>query len=705
MSKPVRRSQAISPFGVGAMVDFPGPISLIHVGLDHWPYDPANSAHEEFRIADEYRLARRLKVDYFVEPPDYRHARQGVSSGAGNQANLELRLPFRRFPLSHVCPECKRMSTARFQDRNVQKCTGRHGSRHKPREPVQVRFIAVCREGHIQDIPWNEWLHGNANPGWLPDGETRWLQLDSKGSASASGIEISAVELQPCGGVKIVKTRTLGGIFEGDASRNLESALTKIKVMCAGCSPVVGTSPGNTDSAVCGGHLYAMLRGASSVYFPQVVSSIYIPEIDENGTAPDILDLLEDQRFRSSLLDKALESESGLVSVISVKNSLKKLKPHLNLNPEEIVRAANRRLPKEAVLQSPTACAFLTQQVKASENKALSEQMICDVLAAQFDGWNIAPAILLEQLAADFETAAGEDKAAGNDESAENDYRHQEYRVFCSDRTEGRPRVHLMIRSESLAIYGASIKKYISRISLLHKLRETRAFVGYSRIIPQKNLSPQKRAGTISKNSPTWLPAIVVRGEGIFIELSEHSIGEWLATHGEFHTRRLSQLNDREEKRAKTNGSEFVLTDPKFVLLHTLAHLIINQLVFDSGYSSAALRERIYCASGEFPMSGILIYTAAGDSEGTMGGLVKMGGSDFLEGVLRQAIGKAAWCSTDPVCIESKGQGPENCNLAACHACALLPETSCEEQNRRLDRAVVTGTFQHPDVGFFSDFD
>lgn len=81
-------------------------------------------------------------------------------------------------------------------------------------------------------------------------------------------------------------------------------------------------------------------------------------------------------------------------------------------------------------------------------------------------------------------------------------------------------------------------------------------------------------------------------------------------------------------------------------------------------------------------MSGVLIYTAAGDSEGTMGGLVRMGEPEFLGRTIARALDRARWCSSDPVCIESTGQGPDSCNLAACHSCALLPETSCEHPMR-----------------------
>ena len=103
-------------------------------------------------------------------------------------------------------------------------------------------------------------------------------------------------------------------------------------------------------------------------------------------------------------------------------------------------------------------------------------------------------------------------------------------------------------------------------------------------------------------------------------------------------------------------------------------------------------------------MAGFLLYTAAGDSEGTMGGLVRMGKAGMLEPVAAAALAEAQWCSADPVCMElgEKGQGPESCNLAACHSCALLPETTCENFNRYLDRASVIGTHEDPSLGYFA---
>ncbi len=100
-------------------------------------------------------------------------------------------------------------------------------------------------------------------------------------------------------------------------------------------------------------------------------------------------------------------------------------------------------------------------------------------------------------------------------------------------------------------------------------------------------------------------------------------------------------------------------------------------------------------------MAGIFIYTASGDSEGTLGGLVRQGKPDAFPRIFKRAMDGAKTCSNNPVCILSRGQGRESLNLAACHACALLPETCCEERNSFLDRGVVIGTFHNPKLGFY----
>jgi hypothetical protein len=124
--------------------------------------------------------------------------------------------------------------------------------------------------------------------------------------------------------------------------------------------------------------------------------------------------------------------------------------------------------------------------------------------------------------------------------------------------------------------------------------------------------------------------------------------------------------------------------------MHGFSHLLIRQLTFDCGYASSSLRERIYCKPqrGQF---GILIYTADGDSEGTLGGLVRQGEQGRLAAVIARALQSCSWCSGDPLCFEGDNQGIGGLNRAACHACMLVSETSCECANTLLDRRLLIG--------------
>ena len=139
----------------------------------------------------------------------------------------------------------------------------------------------------------------------------------------------------------------------------------------------------------------------------------------------------------------------------------------------------------------------------------------------------------------------------------------------------------------------------------------------------------------------------------------------------------------------------------RLVLVHTLAHLLIRQLAFESGYDVSSIQERLYVAEGPDAMAGVLLYTASGDSEGTLGGLVRRGRPEYLEPTVQAALRNAEICSSDPLCIESSGQGLNSLNLAACHACALLPETSCEKSNMFLDRGLSIGIPEDTQLAFF----
>ena len=140
----------------------------------------------------------------------------------------------------------------------------------------------------------------------------------------------------------------------------------------------------------------------------------------------------------------------------------------------------------------------------------------------------------------------------------------------------------------------------------------------------------------------------------------------------------------------------------RYAMLHIFSHLLIRELALECGYNAASIRERIYSDSNPAdPMAGILLYTAAADSDGTLGGLVELGKPENLGRLIKQALRRATICSSDPLCSEHNASTDRTLHGASCHACGFVAETSCERGNRYLDRALLIPTFDCPDAGIF----
>jgi MrfA Zn-binding domain len=298
------------------------------------------------------------------------------------------------------------------------------------------------------------------------------------------------------------------------------------------------------------------------------------------------------------------------------------------------------------------------------------------------------------------EEAAGDVSEAGRG-AQELELRGAEFVALSTQRTDD----DLVVRVMSITAYGSPVREFLESVSLVDKLRETRAFVGFSRVFPEDGRTPRERSRMLWKVPPrgreAWLPAQLAFGEGIFLRFDEARLSEWERRVSV--QERVQALSDRYTAARRERQLRERILSPRFVLLHTFSHVLMTRLIFECGYASASLRERIYVsAEPDKEFAGVLIYTAAGDSDGTMGGLVRMGRPSYLEPVMRRSLEGAQWCSADPVCIETRAQGPLSCNLAACHNCVLVPETACEEMNRFLDRALLVGTISNPSVGFFT---
>jgi hypothetical protein len=248
----------------------------------------------------------------------------------------------------------------------------------------------------------------------------------------------------------------------------------------------------------------------------------------------------------------------------------------------------------------------------------------------------------------------------------------------------------------------------VERVVIVRRLREVRALSGFTRIdspfdllVDEDDEQERYRVQTLSQVELHWRPAVELRGEGVFIELPESEVARWEARE-EVIRRSATMEAAHGTWRRERDLPAAPYPGARFVLLHSLAHMIIQALALDCGYSSTSIRERIYSASGpDGPMAGVLLYTATPDSDGSLGGLADKGRADRLGPVLLDALERALFCSSDPLCGHSAPGEMGHLNGAACHACILASETSCERGNRYLDRAHVVNTVAELETNYF----
>ena len=623
---PIRRSQLVAPFGVGALHVTPSGISLITAGLDHW-YDNSDGSDLDDKwefVCKEWRLEKALGVSEFRVPPDYR-----ASRGVQGELNRRIQVPALRFPTTHFCSFCHTLEEQNLTVRERTIFCKACQSVNRRNKLFQVQIVTMCQDGHIGEFPWREWAHKSTSPSC-----TEPMKLRS-GTGGQQGDQIIRCG---CG-----ESRTLGNVWleEEDGSTRLSNDLldeNQGTFLCKGTRPWIGDLTGTG----CDQHIRAAFRSDSNLYFPKVASSVYIPRstVDVPSELLDTLDL-----------------------------------PHFSV----IIT-----LSKELLNSGKLTEIEIAEKLKQANNPQL-----IDFTDAQIVG---AIKYLAAEESQDHEENINED---------EDSFRHEEYKVLREVRDEH----ELKIVRPNIDDYEEPLNKCFDRITLIHKLRETRVLTGFGRVNPPGADDPRSSQDFMFKNPPVgndrWLPASIVYGEGIYLELSEHMIETW-ETHSKVTQRIQPLLHHYQSVNAQKFLSGINLS-PRFLLVHTFSHLLINQLVFECGYSSSSLRERLYIS--ETPgkeMASLLIYTASGDSDGTMGGLVRMGKPGNLEGVINTAIQNAKWCSADPVCTELAQQGPDGCNLSACHSCALVPETSCEQFNRFLDRSMVVSGLLNKGRGYFS---
>jgi Domain of unknown function (DUF1998) len=639
--KQMRIGQLIAPFGPGGIYTDRRGVPHVVAGLDYWfmRWNQGLSRMEPCSNREEFvRYEPRLSTLLRVNRFCLPPDYRHVFRGEAPPPNAGLHIPALRFPRWYRHTKSGKMH--RFNLHTSLTPRPADGGRWQP-----VRFIAVCSAGHLCEFPWKQWIGCQC----LDDGD---LYLTDRGGSELSSIR---VECRSCpAGSSGRQGRSLSGTTViPDGLSGHQSAFQSAGITCPGDQPWLGE--GATE-ANCQQSLIGALINQTNIYFPRTLSAITLPDLQP-----------ADDAITSAI--REIEKEQGTLG-------------------------AARTIWKMGMQRQAAA---MIRQALADRAVNMDLDRVLEALTAMFEG----------------RRASAPNTAAPRDPESELlTFRRAEFNILRNEVNDPDRVPNLRVIPAGIA---AELSAWFARVHLVERLRETRVFLGFDRLEPATSPllgMPDTAMRQLFRAQPSaeeqWLPAVEVFGEGIYLELLEEPLTAWQQSNADWLKERLddafvNRLSGVSQSLPPLGPASWLWAS-RFLLIHSLAHVLINELVFECGYSTASLRERLYVSSdAAAPMAGLLIYTAAGDSEGTLGGLVRLGRAERLGLVMNRALDRASWCSADPVCSEHLGgQGSRLANLAACHACILLPETSCETINQGLDRSMVVGTPEARERGFLS---
>jgi len=638
----IRLGQIIAPFGPGAIYTDRRGTPLVVCGLDHWfkRWDQTRGSVPCEKPEEFERFEPRLAALLRVDRFFAPPGYRAVRVGDMTAPpNAMLYTPALRFPRWYRNTRTGEMKRFNLATQRVAASPG--GGRWMP-----VRFIAVCASGHLCEFPWKEWI------GCQCSGDGR-LKLTDRGGSDLASVRIECLSC-PAGSPGRKGKSLSGATVRPDEVAGEKGAFQEAGISCPGERPWLGADAREQ----CTRPLVGALLNQTNIYFPRTVSAIRLPDLQE-----------------------------GNDEVVQIRNEIE---------------------------QDARTCGF-ARTFWNMNNRPGAVALIQDSLNRR--GFVHDPKLVEQALDRLLTTASALSVDGPTPSSPESEllaFRRAEFNVIRSEVNEPAKIPDLRVIP---AAVPQTLARWIGRVNLVERLRETRVFYGFDRLEASRQpLSgmPDAALRQLFRTVPSqpqerWLPAIEVFGEGLYLELNEATLREWQESRADWLADRLDEAFIG--RLAGVFQTLPPLSAPsrawaaRYLLVHSFAHMLINQLVFECGYSTASLRERLYVAEdAAAPMAAVLIYTAAGDSEGTLGGLVRLGRAERLESVVRRALSRASWCSADPVCSENLGgQGSRLANLAACHACVLLPETSCETINEGLDRAMLVGTPNDRDQGWMSE--
>ena len=590
----VRPSQLMFTFGIGATLDLPE-VSALVMGLDYWNRDLCRPIIEHRLLAAVQRIVGS-QVQELRLPP----VQEEENDSRGVPA-----VPFPRWMRCSVCGAIAPLEQGVFEKREslykpvhfVHAHCPRMKNPQNPPRAIPVRFLLACPDGHLSDVPWNEFIHDGLP---CPHPELHMNEFGITGDVSDIIVSCKA-----CG-----KKKPLSALVAGLRAK-------EPLFPCSGLHPHLR----QCDPSPCTTRPQLINLGASNLWFPQTTSVLSIPDKESS-----LLSIIH-----AHWADLADVDDEAMVRYLARPGRIEAL---ADFSTDDVLRTieAERSLQGQPVLQTP------------------------------------------------------------------DDIKLPEWEIFSGQR-----QINVSRKLEIVSIPApAGFEDSFENSMQVPRLSEVRAMYGFTRISPQQELDlgiiSEQHVAPLTREAPAWLPAYESYGEGIFLRLREDRLQSWEQLPAvQKHDKAFFLAHKAWRKSRRFQDTDAGYPGLRFVLLHSLAHALMQQITLDCGYTAASVRERLYCRTPDMPggpMAGILLYTAATDSEGTLGGLVSLGTPETMGRYLDHALENMRLCTSDPLCAEHMPEADGRVILgAACHACLFAPETSCECGNRYLDRNVLVETF------------
>ena len=661
-------------FGPGSIYELTDKTVMI-LGPDYWD----NVSEINYDTVHDARLAERMQVSKFYQPP--------VKDGT--------HLPARIFPDWQVCQngQCRRLF--RYSEYNEKinnykyrliglfKDNNKHSSEKIYRNISDI-FCPFCLSNSIKK-------HFNGSlPDELKSGDKnkilqlklsecisfRWIQVCSNGHVddldflNMMGVSNDKRDLYELKfryyGMDLIN-QMITATHKTDTSKNINRSLARLKTMHPVCNGNLywRKSRDRYISQNCSEQTRIVQKGDSMVYFADMITSLAIPpysKSDYNQIRDSIINTIEDIWDDSSLSE--------------VQNARRKLLEVSNIRDKRAFRQI-RRIAREIIDE------LYTVQDEKDENKSLVEELVKKKVTG----------IGYDDLLAEAQSSMDGDKGGSLGDRFEYLYRIQEYNQLITekDRQDAQPPFSVRVQ-----------KKPDTMRFLRHLVIADDISITYSQKFFRRLATDGKRQQI--KSEMDWLPAIQVRGEGIFVDFDIDQLDSW-------YDKNKRQLDDQFMNISVEDIHSINCTNSRtvsfFYLIHSFAHYLINALSFVSGFNAASMRERLYinAETDDDDISeiyGVLISSSTGDSEASLGGLAYYGFKEKIYELLSNTLFKLKSCSNDPICWQTKPQEGIR-NYAACFSCLFLPETSCELRNEFLDRKLLIGDGETGIMGFFSD--